>query len=262
MGRHHSGDSAFGADRREILRPAYDEHWEAELGRIERAIGYAFKDRRLLERALTHRSYGPEHYERLEFLGDSILNCGVARMLFSEFKKLPEGSLSQARANLVNQDTLADVAERLGVGKALRIGNGEARNGGFEKPSILSDCVESIIAAVSLDAGLGEAMALIERLYEGRIDSLDGSGGFAKNPKSRLQELLQAKRIDLPEYRCDSVKGVSPNQVFAVSCSIPALGLKTVAKGASKKLAEIACAENALAQIERPEIRRILDGME
>ena len=255
----HAGASAAGSERRVILCPDSEDDWAAELGRIERAIGYCFKNRELLKRALTHSSCGSVNYEQLEFLGDSILNCAVTAMLCSKFRNLREGRLTNARSRLVNQDTLADIAKQLGLGKALRIGVAKENFSDLTWQSILSDCVESIIAAVKEDSGFAEALALTSGLYKSRIARLDKSS-FAKDAKSRLRDLLRRQGLPDPEYCLKSIQGNLLNRLFVVSCSIPSLRLNAVGRGPNKKRSEIDCAEKMLSLIERRRGKRVLYG--
>lgn len=201
------------------------------------SLGHQFHQEGLLTQALTHRSYSAQHNERLEFLGDSVLNCAVARALYDTFPNLPEGTLSRLRANLVKQDTLADIAVKLKLGECLLLGEGELKSGGFRRPSILADALESIIGAVFLDAGFEAAQNVVLRLFESAIAAIDPNAS-GKDAKTQLQEWLQAKRHPLPDYLLAATKGEAHDQVFVVSCQIPALGITTQGQGRSRRAAE------------------------
>jgi ribonuclease-3 len=211
-------------------------------------LGHAFARPELLVQALTHRSYGSRHNERLEFVGDAVLNCVVAHALFERFPDLPEGDLSRVRANLVNRDTLADLARRLGVGEAIRVGEGELRSGGTERPSILADALEAVFGAVFVDAGFAAARATIERAFDDVLRDADPDA-LGKDPKTRLQEWLQARRLAVPEYRVIEVAGEAHAQTFTAECRIDPLGIATQGTGASRRTAEQAAAAAAFATV-------------
>jgi len=208
-------------------------------------LGHSFREPALLRQALTHRSYGTPHNERLEFVGDAVLNCVVARALYDRFPDIPEGDLSRARASLVNQDTLAKVARRLGLGDAIRLGEGELRSGGDKRASILADALEAVIGAVFLDGGFDAARAVIDAAYDDILQDADPSA-LAKDHKTRLQEWLQARRIAVPEYVVLATSGEAHAQRFEVECRIPALGLATAGSGTSRRAGEQAAAAEAL----------------
>jgi ribonuclease-3 len=218
--------------------------------RLQQVIGYDFRDAELLAQALTHRSYGAPHNERLEFLGDGVLNCVIAAELFERFEKFPEGDLSRLRAQLVRQEALHRLAQALGLGDYLLLGEGELKSGGFSRPSILADAFEALIGAVFLDGGFLEARDVIGRLYEPLFADLDASAP-AKDPKTLLQELLQARRIALPRYSVVAAHGAAHSQLFEVECLIPELSLRTVGSGASRRAAEQEAARRAFEQIRR-----------
>lgn len=211
---------------------------------FEARLGHQFRDSRLLEQALTHRSYGAQHNERLEFLGDSVLNCVVAQMLYERFASLPEGELSRVRANLVNQSSLFEIASRLGIGEHILLGEGELKSGGFRRPSILADALEAVFGAVFVDAGFEAAQAVIGRLFEPIVASTDPAA-VAKDPKTRLQELLQGRRMGLPQYSIVGVTGEAHEQLFRVECVIPELDIRSFGEGASRRAAEQAAAKAA-----------------
>jgi ribonuclease III len=215
---------------------------------LQKRIGYSFADPFLLRTAMTHRSFGSPHNERLEFLGDGVLNCAVAELLYRRFPDLNEGDLSRLRANLVRQDSLHQVAQTLNLGNYLQLGDGEQKSGGRSRPSILADAAEAIFGAVYLDGGYPAAADLIGRLYQELIDKID-LGCSAKDPKTRLQELLQGRRIEVPVYAVVQTTGEQHNQEFSVTCTIPRLSIVTQASGRSRRIAEQRAAELALDRI-------------
>lgn len=215
---------------------------------LEAAIGHGFGRPELLRQALTHRSFGMPHNERLEFLGDSVLNCVVAAGLYQRFASLKEGELSRLRASLVRQETLADIARTLSLGGLLRLGEGELKSGGAQRPSILADALEAVFGAIYVDAGFDAARAVIERLYEpamGRIDPND----TGKDPKTALQEIVQGRRLPLPRYSLLATYGEAHAQEFEVECIIPDLGIRSVGKGGSRRTAEQQAAQRAISEI-------------
>jgi ribonuclease-3 len=199
-------------------------------------VGHRFHDPALLRRALTHRSHGSAHNERLEFLGDSVLNCAIALELYRRFPQLPEGELSRLRAHLVNQDTLSTVARRFGVGAILLLGEGELRSGGCERPSILADAVEAVVGAVFLDGGYDAALGVVQTMLGDALANIDPAAG--KDPKTTLQEHLQARRISLPRYAVVATRGAAHRQEFEVECVIPELGIRTLGEGSNRRSAE------------------------
>lgn len=214
--------------------------------RLFTALDYSFNRLELLRQAVTHRSFGVPHNERFEFIGDSILNYTVARMLFDHFPKLSEGDLSRLRANLVNQTTLAEIAHELKLGDYLFLGEGELKSGGFNRPSILADAVEAIFAAISFDADFQTAEQVVRRLYQSRVLAIDPTR-HAKDAKTRLQEALQARRLSLPRYSILSQSGEAHEQSFRVQCDLAELGIITEGEGSSRRTAEQQAAEVALA---------------
>ena len=216
-----------------------------QTGRLERALGHSFLRRELVQQALTHRSHGTDHNERLEFLGDSILNCVIAMLLFERFAALREGDLSRLRANLVRQATLFEIAQKLGLGDELRLGEGELRSGGHRRPSILADGLEALLGAVYLDAGFGRAYEVISQLYQPHLAAID-PGGAAKDPKTALQEILQARHLALPHYALCAAHGEAHAQEFEVECRIAALSISTFGVGANRRAAEQAAAQRAI----------------
>lgn len=222
----------------------------ANLDRLQRSVGYQFTDRALLEQALTHRSFGLPNNERLEFLGDSILNCVVAIALFERFGELREGEMSRLRASLVCQDGLHGIARELDLGEYLRLGEGELKSGGFRRPSILADALEAMFAAVFLDRGFDAAKTVIDRLYAPLIAAIDPRVA-AKDPKTALQEYLQGRKMALPTYTTVKVHGEAHAQEFEVTCEVNALKIRTTGRGTSRRAAEQQSAENALAQLRK-----------
>lgn len=217
------------------------------LARLVASLGHAFKQESLLRQALTHRSYNALHNERLEFLGDSVLNCVIARALYDAFPQLPEGTLSRMRANLVRQETLADIAASLKLGDYLLLGEGELKSGGFRRPSILADALESIFGAVFLDAGFDAARSVVLGLFDSVIANIDPKVS-GKDAKTQLQEWLQGQRHPLPEYQLVGTRGEAHDQIFVISCNVPALGIKTQGQGRSRRAAEQEAAMAVLKQ--------------
>ena len=213
----------------------------AALAALEQRLQHRFARPGLLQQALTHRSFSSEHNERLEFLGDSVLNLAVAAMLFEKLSELPEGDLSRVRANLVKQDTLHQLAVGLGLPAILRLGEGEARSGGDRRPSILADALEAVVGAVHLDAGFPAAEALVRRLYEG-VEITPSMQAAAKDPKTELQEWLQGRKMKLPVYRVVGTVGAAHRATFDVECEIPELGRTERGIGTSRRAGEQAAA--------------------
>ena len=225
------------------------------LAELERRLGHAFSKRELARQALTHRSYGTPHNERLEFLGDSLLNCSVATLLYDRFPRLPEGDLSRLRAALVNQSSLSEVATRLGLGDILRLGEGELKSGGFRRPSILADAVEALLGAIYLDAGFEAVRGAVERLMGERLQEKDGLP-VQKDPKTALQEHLQGRKLALPRYSVQRTEGEAHDQTFTVECRVDDLGIAGTGRGTSRRSAEQSAAEAVLAKLEKPAKRK------
>jgi ribonuclease III len=211
------------------------------LAALQDRLQHRFQDPRLLARALTHRSFSAEHNERLEFLGDSVLNLAVAAMLYRRLQDLPEGDLSRVRANLVKQDTLHKLAVGLGLAGMLRLGEGEARSGGHKRPSILADALEALIGAVHLDAGYPAAEAVVHRLFA-QVEINPGMSAAAKDPKTELQEVLQGRKMSVPVYRVVGTLGAAHKQTFDVECEVAELGLVERGIGPSRRAGEQAAA--------------------
>lgn len=221
------------------MNPRTVEDWAA------RRLGYTFRDPALLEAALTHRSAGSENYERLEFLGDSVLNFVVAVLAFQSFPKASEGDLSRYRAALVSSQSLADMATGLQLGDQLRLGGGELKSGGFRRGSILADSLEAVFGAVYLDGGLEAARKVVEQLVVERLANLPAAREL-KDPKTRLQEDLQSRAIGLPKYAVEDVSGEPHAQWFVASCEVPALQLRERGEGSSRRKAEQEAAQRVL----------------
>ena len=208
-----------------------------ELQALEHRLQHRFANPALLQRALTHRIFSADHNERLEFLGDSVLGLGVAHMLYEALGEGAEGDLSRLRAQLVRQDSLHQLALRLGVPPLLRLGEGELHSGGQRRPSILADALEALIGAVYLDGGHGAADTLIRRLFE-QVEISPAMSAAAKDAKTRLQEWLQGRKMALPQYEVAQVLGAAHRQTFEVRCSVAQLALQATGQGASRRAAE------------------------
>ena len=210
------------------------------------ALGFVFSEPSLCSAALTHRSAGAQHNERLEFLGDSILNCAVARMLYDAYPQADEGALSRLRASLVSGETLAEVAGELGLGEHLRLGSGELKTGGFRRASILADALEALLGAIFLDAGFEDAAKSVRRILGPRMSEMPAASAL-KDPKTQLQEALQARGFALPVYTLTAVDGEAHAQSFTVNCDVAALALGSVGHGGSRRRAEQQAAARLLA---------------
>ena len=204
---------------------------------LQERLGHAFTDQVLLERAVTHRSFSADHNERLEFLGDSVLNLSVAHWLFEKLNDQTEGDLSRVRANLVKQDTLFQLAFDLELPSVIRLGEGEFRSGGQKRPSILADAVEALIGAVYLDAGYQAAQALVLRLFKDVAVNPEMQAA-SKDPKTELQEWLQGRKLQLPLYTVVATRGAAHKQIFEVACDIREMGLSQLGLGTSRRAGE------------------------
>lgn len=216
--------------------------------RLEQTIGHTFQNPSLLHTALTHRSHSSPHNERLEYLGDAALNAVVARLLFDRFPELPEGDLSRLRANLVRQDTLHQIASTLDLGQFLRLGEGELKSGGATRPSILADALEALFGAVWLDAGFEAISHVITGLVFPLMEAINPAKPM-KDAKTRLQELLQGRRLPLPKYALTATEGEAHAQKFRIACVIEALNIRTEGHGNSRRAAEQIAAERALERL-------------
>ncbi|KAF1019496.1 MAG: Ribonuclease 3 [Paracidovorax wautersii] len=208
---------------------------------LQQRLQHVFTQPQLLEQALTHRSFSSSHYERLEFLGDSVLNLAVSGLLYESLQQLSEGDLSRVRANLVKQETLHQLAVDLGLPGMMRLGEGEAHSGGHTRASILADATEALIGAVFLDAGYAAADALVRRLYQG-IEITPRMQAASKDAKTALQEWLQGRKMRLPSYAVTAVTGAAHQQTFEVECRVDELSQHARGTGASRRAAEQAAA--------------------
>jgi ribonuclease-3 len=211
-------------------------------------LEYSFNDTSLLNEALTHRSYASKNNERLEFLGDGILNFVIADELFKLYPDVQEGDLSRLRANLVNKESLAEIANKLNLGEVIKLGSGELKSGGFRRPSILADAVESILGSVYCDTGFASARDLIVRLYADRLASPTDLQSL-KDPKTRLQELLQSRHFALPDYQVINISGHAHAQIFHVKCSIKQMSIEVYGEGKSRRIGEQIAADRAISQV-------------
>lgn len=212
---------------------------------LQERLGYTFQKPDLLMQALTHRSHSKKNNERLEFLGDSVLNCTVAEMLYERYGDLDEGDLSRVRANLVKQQALYEIAQALQLSDCLRLGEGELKSGGFKRPSILADSFEAIVGAIFLDSGFEASKKVLRKWYSQILEHVDPRT-LGKDDKTLLQEYLQGHQLPLPIYTVVATTGVAHNQQFEVECSIPSLKVTLNGKGASRRAAEQAAAKLSL----------------
>jgi len=220
----------------------------AALAALQDRLQHRFSDPQLLLRAVTHRSYSSDHYERLEFLGDSVLNLAISDLLYSRLTTLAEGDLSRVRANLVRQETLHRIALELQLPDVLRLGEGEARSGGPRRPSILADTLEALIGAVYRDAGFTAAESLVHRLFAD-VDITPQMQAAGKDPKTELQEWLQGRKMKLPAYRVIATLGAAHRQTFDVECEVTELGHAERGIGGSRRAGEQAAAAAMLAYL-------------
>jgi ribonuclease III len=218
---------------------------ENRLDALQRRIGYRFTDAQLLRRALTHRSFGADHNERLEFLGDAVLSLAISGLLFERFAGSDEGDLTRVRAHLVREDSLHRVAVQLGLPEVLSLGEGEARGGGAQRASILADALEAVLGATFLDGGFDAASALVKGLFGEVIQTTDVAS-WSKDAKTELQEWLQARRLPVPTYRISATRGQAHAQTFEVECVVPALNLTESGEGRSRRVAEQEAARRML----------------
>ncbi len=212
---------------------------------LQERLGYTFQKPDLLMQALTHRSHSKKNNERLEFLGDSVLNCTVAEMLYERYGDLDEGDLSRVRANLVKQQALYEIAQALQLSDCLRLGEGELKSGGFKRPSILADSFEAIVGAIFLDSGFDSSKKVLRKWYSQILEHVDPRT-LGKDDKTLLQEYLQGHQLPLPIYTVVATTGVAHNQQFEVECSIPSLKVTLNGKGPSRRAAEQAAAKLSL----------------
>jgi|SRR5690625_44285 len=212
-------------------------------------LEYQFTQVKLLHQALTHRSYSATHNERLEYLGDAVLNFIVASLIYNKFTDMKEGDMSRLRANLVNQSALAEIAAELSLSDYLYLGEGELKSGGAQRPSILSDAVEAVFGAVFLDGGYAAAERVIRHLYETRITRINPVT-LGKDPKTLLQEYCQARKLPLPVYTVTGTHGAAHDQRFDVQCQVTGLVAPTTASAGNRRAAEQQAAQRALAQLD------------
>lgn len=218
---------------------------DSRLAALQSRLGYRFNEEALLERALRHRSYGADHNERLEFLGDAVLSLTISSLLFERFAGSDEGDLTRVRAHLVREDSLHKVALSLGLPDVVRLSEGEARGGGAQRVSILADALEAVIGATFLDGGFDAARTLVQRMF-GEIIANTEIGNWSKDAKTELQEWLQARRLPVPTYRITATRGQAHAQTFEVECAVPALSLAFSGEGRSRRLAEQEAARRML----------------
>ena len=221
---------------------------------LQTRLGHSFQDAGLLQQALTHRSHSSLHNERLEFLGDSILNCAVASILYDRYNAIDEGDLSRLRANLVKQQSLFEIAQKLELSQFLRLGEGELKSGGFRRPSILADTLEALLGAIFLDAGFDAAAKVVRSSYIPILDSVDPRT-LGKDAKTLLQEFLQSKKISLPLYNVVATHGAAHSQEFEIECLVPKLGIQVYGRGGSRRAGEQAAAKLALEVAEQAMMR-------
>jgi ribonuclease-3 len=222
---------------------------------LAKRLSYTFVDGNLLTQALTHRSFSGQNNERFEYLGDGALNFIIAHQLFLRFPKLDEGDLSRLRAQMVKEATLSDIAQKLNIGDALKMGEGELKSAGWRRPSILADALEAIIGAAYLDGGFAAAEALVLSLYQEKLATIDPKM-IDKDPKSLLQEFLQGKKIAVPEYAVVQTSGEAHAQTFVVECFVQKFDIRTVGEGTSRRLAEQQAAQLAMQAVEQLNIRK------
>ncbi len=214
---------------------------------VAERLDYGFHNSDILRLALTHRSFSAKHNERIEFLGDSIVNCIIAHELYQKFPHHEEGDLSRLRALLVNQTSLAAIAVELKLGDHLMLGEGEIKSGGKDRPSILADALESVIGAVFLDGGFSAAQDVVRRIFKGALDAIDPENS-GKDAKTQLQELMQGRRLPLPRYDVVAIRGEAHRQDFEVACVIPELNIRCLGNGSSRRRAEQEAARLAYSQ--------------
>jgi ribonuclease III len=225
-----------------------DNRVDSRTESLQRRLGYRFASPGLLTRALTHRSFGADHNERLEFLGDSVLSVAVSALLYERFAGSDEGDLTRVRAHLVREDSLHRAALALGLPDVLRLSEGEARGGGAQRPSILADALEAVLGAVFVDGGYAPAQALVQRLFGDLIQTSDADS-WSKDAKTELQEWLQARRLPVPAYRISATRGQAHAQTFEVECAVPSLAVTERGEGKSRRAAEQEAARRLLATL-------------
>jgi ribonuclease III len=222
---------------------------DSRLDALQQRLGYRFQQPALLTRALTHRSAGADHNERLEFLGDAVLQTAISALLYERFAGSDEGDLTRVRAHLVREDSLHRLALALGLPEVVRLSDGEARGGGAQRPSILADALEALIGAAFLDGGFTPAQAVVQRLFGETIATTDVDN-WRKDAKTELQEWLQARKLPVPAYRIVATRGQAHAQTFDVECAVAALGLAEHGEGKSRRVAEQEAARRMLATLQ------------
>jgi ribonuclease-3 len=228
------------------VAPAYTV--DDKLSALQQRLGHRFNQPRLLERALTHRSFSADHNERLEFLGDAVLSLAVSTLLLQRFGSSDEGDLTRVRAHLVREDSLHRAALALGLPELLRLSEGEARGGGAQRPSILADALEAVLGAACQDGGFDAAAGIVARLF-GELINTTEADSFGKDAKTELQEWLQARKLPVPSYRIVATQGQAHAQTFQVECQVPALALAEPGQGKSRRAAEQEAAQRMLATL-------------
>lgn len=217
---------------------------------LQQRLGHLFSDPSLLQRAITHKSHSADQNERLEFLGDSVLNLAVSDLLYRQFGQQDEGDLTRVRAHLVRQDTLHKLALHLELPRVMRLGDGEAKGGGAQRPSILADAVEALIGAIYLDAGFEPARRFVFNLFEPLVGQTTAEV-WRKDAKTALQEWLQGRKLALPKYRIEATRGKAHEQVFVVVCDVPSAGWSVRGEGPTRRAAEQVAAQQALQRLEQ-----------
>lgn len=230
------------------MRHGFSNNFSLSLEKFCFNLGYHFVRSELLLEALTHRSHSALHNERLEFLGDAVLNCAIAGVIYKSFPDLSEGYLSRLRASLVNQNALSEMALNLQLDQLIRLGEGELKSGGSHRPSILADAFEAVLGAIYLDSDFMRAESVIAKLYDPLIRKID-LDSQSKDPKSQLQEFLQSHRLALPEYTVVATSGKAHKQKFQVECVLTAFNIKTLGEGSSRRSAEQAAAKLAYDEV-------------
>ena len=221
---------------------------EPRLQALQQCLGHRFEQPGLLQRALTHRSFGADHNERLEFLGDAVLNLAISGLLFDRFSGSDEGDLTRVRAHLVREESLHRVALSLGLPEVMRMSEGETRGGGAQRPSILADAVEALIGAIFMEGGFTPAHAAVRALF-GEVIQATSMDAWRKDAKTELQEWLQARKLPVPTYRITATRGEKHAQTFEVECAVPALGLTEPGEGRSRRIAEQEAAQRMIEQL-------------
>jgi ribonuclease-3 len=220
---------------------------------LENLLQYTFKNRELLTRALTHSSLSEQHNERLEYLGDAVLNCAIATLLYDRYPKVDEGPLSRMRSNLVKQQTLFEISSFLGIGNALKLGETELSTGGAHRPSILADAFEAVLGGIFLDGGFDAAATVVKRIFTPILEKIDPRS-LGKDAKTMLQEYLQGRKIPVPTYTTLSKGGATAAKRLSVECAVPSLSRTTTGAGENRRAAEQEAARKMLDDITHGDI--------